>query len=113
MASGYVAFTLSFQREGDQWVGECLETSTSTFAESLEDCQEELRELVIDHLDILEEVGERELSFQEWGITIHPTDDVLTELTFPVSADARGRLFQPLLVSLNLQDRRATHATAP
>ena len=113
MSPGFVALTLSFQREGDQWVGECLETSTSTFADSLEDCQEELRELVTDHLDILEEVGEREQSFQEWGITVHPTDDVLTELTFPVSADARGRLFQPLLVSLDTQGRRATHAIAP
>ncbi len=71
MSSGYVALTLSFEREGDQWVGERLETSTSTFADSLEDCRAELRELVVDHLEVLEEVGERERSFEEWGITVH------------------------------------------
>ena len=70
MLSGYVALTLSFQREGDQWVGECLETSASTFAGSLEDCQAELRELVVEHLEVLEEVGERERFFEEWGIEV-------------------------------------------
>ena len=76
MSSGYVALTLSFEREDDQWVGECLELSTSAFSDSLEDCQAELRELVVAHLDVLEDVGERERSFEEWGIQVHPFDGV-------------------------------------
>ena len=51
--SGYVTLTLSFEQEGREWVGVCLELGTSTFADTLEKCQEELQELqglsIIEH----------------------------------------------------------------
>ena len=78
--SGYVTLTLNFEREGSEWVGTCLELGTSTFAGTLEDCQAELEDLVTDHLDVLEEVGERERFFEEWGIDVH-TDEVPAEFT--------------------------------
>ena len=71
---GYVTLTLSFEQEGSEWVGVCLELGTSTFADTLEECQEELQELVTDHLSVLEEIGERERFFKEWGIAVHTSN---------------------------------------
>lgn len=71
MAAKYVDLSLSFEREGGVWVGSCLELGTSTFDDTLDACQEGLRELAVEHLDVLEEVGERAAFFKEWGITLH------------------------------------------
>ena len=71
MAAEYVDINLRFEREGDVWVGSCLELGTSTFDDTLEACQDGLRELAVEHLDVLEEVGERAAFFNEWGITLH------------------------------------------
>ena len=71
-ALGHVALTLAFQREGNKWVGTCMELGTSTFARSLKRCQEELWDLVFEHLNLLEQSGERESFFQKWGIEIQP-----------------------------------------
>ena len=79
--SGYVTLTLSFEQEGSEWVGICLELGTSTFADTLERCQEELQELVTDHLHVLEETGERERFFKEWGIAVHTSDKIPSEFT--------------------------------
>ena len=51
---GYVTLTFSFEQEGIEWVGTCLELGTSTFADTLEECQVALEDLVTDHLDVLE-----------------------------------------------------------
>ena len=77
---GYVTLTLSFEQEGSEWVGTFLEMGTRTFADTLERCQAELEVLVTDHLDVLEEVGERDRFFEEWGIDVH-TDEVSGEFT--------------------------------
>ena len=69
--SGYVTLTFSFEQEGSDWVGLCLELGTSTFSDTLEECQVELQELVADHLEVLEETGERERFFEEWGAGSH------------------------------------------
>ena len=87
--SGYVTLTLSFEQEGSEWVGTCLELGTSTFADTLEECQVELEELVTDHLDVLEEVCERERFFEEWGIDIH-TDEVPGEFTMVTGQKQTG-----------------------
>ena len=57
---GYVHLTLRFHVEGTNWVGVCVELGTSTFAQTLAGCRSELEELVTDHLEVLEEIGERE-----------------------------------------------------
>lgn len=92
--SGYVTLTLSFEQEGSQWVGICLELGTSTFADTLEKCQEELQDLVTDHLHVLEEAGERERFFKEWGIVVHTSDKIPSEFTIRGSGDSWNRLFE-------------------
>ncbi len=92
--SGFVTLTLSFELEESEWVGVCLELGTSTFADTLEKCQEELQELVADHLDVLEEIGERERFFEEWGITVHSSDKIPGEFTIRGSGDSWNRLFE-------------------
>ena len=94
MASKYVALTLSFEREGDVWVGVCLELGTSTYADTLEACEGELRELVVEHIDVLEEIGERDRFFQEWGITLQDTPVPPAQFTIRGSGDSWERLFQ-------------------
>lgn len=92
--SGYVTLTLSFEQEESEWVGTCLELGTSTFADTLEKCQAELQELVSDHLDVLEETGERERFFEEWGIEVHTSDEIPSEFTIRGSGDSWNRLFE-------------------
>ena len=50
---GYVHLTLRFHLEGTEWVGVCVELGTSTFAQTLAECRNELEELVTDHLEVL------------------------------------------------------------
>ena len=71
---GHVILTLRYEREGNKWVGTCHELSTSTFARTLKGCQQELAELVAEHLNVLEQAGQRERFFSEWGIRFYPTD---------------------------------------
>ena len=42
---GYVTLTLSFEREGNKWVGTCLELGTSTFTRTLKQTQIDLKAL--------------------------------------------------------------------
>ena len=70
--AGSVILTLRYSREGENWVGICQGLSTSTFADTLEHCQQELIELVIEHLNVLEEIGQRERFFHDWGIELYP-----------------------------------------
>lgn len=92
--SGYVTLTLSFEQEGSEWVGVCLELGTSTFTDTLEKCQVELQELVTDHLNVLEEIGERERFFEEWGIVVHISNEIPSEFTIRGSGDSWNRLFE-------------------
>ena len=96
MASKYVALTLSFEREGDVWVGVCLELGTSTFADTLEECQSELQEFVEENLNLLEEVGERDRFFKKWGITLRSAPDTPEQFTIRGSenGDFWNKLFQ-------------------
>ena len=76
-SEGYVILTLKYEREGNKWVGTCHELSTSTFARTLrrknaQAMPAELTELVTEHLDVLEQSGQRERFFRDWGIEFHP-----------------------------------------
>ena len=94
MAMKYAALTFSFEREGDVWVGVCLELGTSTYADTLEECQSELLEFVEAHIDVLEEIGERDRFFQKWGITLQDTPAPPAQFTIRGSGDSWERLFQ-------------------
>ena len=87
--SGYVILTLRYTRDGRRWVG-TQELSTSTFARTLKRCQEELSELVVEHLNVLEETGQRDRFFHDWGIDFHTTQAPPKEFVLR-SADASGR----------------------
>ena len=95
----YMTVTLSFAREGNKWVGGCLELGTSTFARTLKACREELQELVADHLNVMEEVGERARFFEDWGITLQPTEKVPAQFTVRGSGDSWNKLFQDTIDS--------------
>lgn len=60
-----------FERYRNKWVGTCVELSTSTYARSRRKTSEALYELVLEHLNLLEECGERNRFFDEWNIQLN------------------------------------------
>ena len=62
-----IDLTFDFEREGRLWVGTCRELSTSTYGRNRHKVHDALKELVIEHLNLLEESGERGRFFDEWG----------------------------------------------
>ena len=68
---GYVVLTQSFEREGNKWVGTCVELGTSTYARSLDQCQQELKVLCEEHLNLLEQAGERKRFFEKWDVPFY------------------------------------------
>ena len=100
---GYVTLTLKFEREQDVWVGLCLELGTSTFADTFEECHSALDALVRDHLDALEEVGERDRFFAEHGIRVHtaghPQEYTISETTLMPSPQIVGPYLEPRIFS--------------
>lgn len=104
--TGYVILTLQFEREDGVWVGTCIELETSTSADSLDEVQEQLHDLVTLHLNTLEDIGEHKRFFAEHDIKTHREDPAPTEDWVPrgLSLDlarlwasdlSRGPLFQP------------------
>jgi len=70
---GYVVLTYEFGREGRRWTAHCKELGTATFGRSLPEAQRRLSEIVVLHLNTLEDVGERGRFFREHNITFHGT----------------------------------------
>jgi|SRR5439155_12148532 len=68
---GFVILTLAFHKEGHNWVGECLETGTSTYGRVFTKVHDELIELIELHLNELQAVGERSRFFRENGIRLY------------------------------------------
>ena len=87
---GYVELTLKYEREGTQWVGTCLELGTSTYGKVLSRVQGDLEKLVPEHLNLLEQAGERIRFFDEHGIQFHVEIPEPQEFMIPVTeADVR------------------------
>ncbi len=63
-----MTLTLRYTREEGKWVGVCIELGTSTFGRNFERVAADLEALVEEHLNLLEEAGERERFFAENGI---------------------------------------------
>jgi predicted RNase H-like HicB family nuclease len=68
---GYVILTVQFHKEGKYWTAECVELGTATFGRTVEEADERIKEAVLLHLNTLEDVGERERFFEEYGIKYH------------------------------------------
>ena len=105
---GYVHLTLRFHLEGTEWVGVCVELGTSTFARTLAKCRNELEELVTDHLEVLEDIGERERFFEEWGVETHPSPVPPGEFTIRCPDDLQESrpLFQPFVCQVSLRKQQ-------
>ncbi|HZT05702.1 MAG TPA: hypothetical protein VFC51_01615 [Chloroflexota bacterium] len=72
---GFAVVTLVFRHQGDDvWTGECRELGTATDGSSLARVHAELVDLVVLHLNALEEAGERERFFQRHGIPFYGAD---------------------------------------
>ena len=98
---GYVNLTFKFSREKGQWVGICEELGTGTFGKNIERVTADLRTLVSDHLNLLEESGERVRFFHEHGIVQHSVKPTVYEINMPVpDVDAGGPYFQPSIFTL-------------
>ncbi len=67
---GYIILTVKFEKEGNRWTAECLELGTATFGRSINEAKEKISEAILVHLNILEDVGERERFFKEHNIRI-------------------------------------------
>ena len=69
----YVVLTFQFEKREDnqRWLAQCLELGTATDAETLEQAQTELIDLVELHLNALEEHHERDKFFQENNIPMY------------------------------------------
>ena len=72
MMPSYIVLTYQFSQEGDQWVGVCLELSTSTDADTLEQAREDIQLVVRDILEFYEERGELEEYLFQCGVIPHP-----------------------------------------
>ena len=95
---GHLILTLQFEREGKNWVGTCVELGTSTFACNTGRAQQKLRESIVSHLDALEEEGERERFFEEYGIEVQRERDQDRELVvrMPLNRmNETGLFYQP------------------
>lgn len=67
----YIVLTVIFQREKDgRWRAKCKELGTSTFANTFDEIQEDIKEAIELHLNTLEEVGERDRFFKEHNIEL-------------------------------------------
>ena len=98
--AGYVELTLQYEREGGKWVGTCLELGTSTYGNSLDRVRKDLETLVPEHLNLLEEAGERERFFEEHGIQFHhvipePREVQLPTISVDLLLKELAPIFQP------------------
>lgn len=80
---GFVVLTLDFRKEDDVWLGRCKELGTSTFADTLEEVNKELQDLIVLHLNGLGQAGEINRFFSEHGIEYHtmPVRSVQSEIS--------------------------------
>jgi len=83
--NSYVVLSFGFHKEGQQWLGECIELGTATFGNELKEARERLEEAVLLHLDTLEEVGERERFFKEHGIKLYRNKSCIRSFTIKSS----------------------------
>lgn len=67
----YIVLTAIFEKEEDgRWTAHCEELGTATFATTIEEAQDRLKEMIELHLNTLEDIGERDRFFKENGIEI-------------------------------------------
>lgn len=85
---GFAVVTLVFRNVGnDMWTGECRELGTATDGAGLTQVDAELIDLVVLHLNALEQAGERERFFEKHGIRFYSADLAPTVIQFQMPLD--------------------------
>lgn len=105
-----VVLTVEIQREGAQWVGQCVELGTATFGDSVDEVADELLDLIVLHLEGLEDAGERERFLQARGIKVYE-DSLPPEVERPVPLSRDAPLFTQVL-PMRINSPHGTVATA-
>jgi len=105
-----VILTVEIKREGERWVGRWVELGTATFGDSVDEVHEELVDLVVLHLNGLEDAGEQERFFEAHGIKVYQ-DSVPQEVERPVPISRDAPLFTQIL-PMQIDSPRATAAMA-
>ena len=73
--NGFIAITLKFSKEGDNWVGTCEKMGITLQSNSLEELSVAMDESILLFLNTLELHGEREAFFSRNGIVLYSDDD--------------------------------------
>ena len=68
---GYIVVTLKFRKEGKKWTALCEELGTATFGRSIQEAQRKIGDLVLLHLNTLDDVGEIKKFFREHNIAFY------------------------------------------
>jgi len=85
----YIILAIIFNKEEDgRWTAECEQLGTATYADTLQQVEEEILEMVELHLNALESVGERKRFFRENKIKmLTGKPDKTVKLTIPTNAE--------------------------
>ena len=104
----YVPVTIAIWCEGDQWVGVALEFDVASCGSTDSEAVEETVDAVLTYLSTLEELGERELVFQERSIPVYTKPPAMVPLA-PVPREIVEKQPEIILRELavpSLRDRR-------
>ena len=67
-----ILLTIDFKEYAGQWLAECLELGTATYADSLEEARQEIGESIILQLGSVEELGFVEEYLREHNVPLLP-----------------------------------------
>ncbi len=70
---GYLVLTLEFSWKDKQWNGVCRQLGTATCGSDIEEVRDALRELVPQHVELLQESGELDRFLRRWKIPVRKT----------------------------------------
>ena len=69
---GLILLTFDLRREGDVWLGTCLELGTSTYADTLDGLREEMFDAVSLQLNEVQRLGFSSEYLREQGVAVLP-----------------------------------------
>lgn len=67
----FIVLTINIEKVDGTWFAECKELGTSTYGDTFDEVNEEIRELVELHVNTLEKLKERKNFFKEHNITMY------------------------------------------
>lgn len=70
MRGQFIVLTFRIKKAKDSWLARCEELGTSTYGDTFEEAQKNIKEAVLLHLDTLEDVGECERFLRENNVRV-------------------------------------------